>query len=742
MKPMKIERSPVRSLYAVLVTGAVLVVGQSVVHAQPRPQPQAQPSTTPPTAETIQLSAFEVTAAHDRGYASTNAVGGTRFNTAIVNIPQSVIVINQEFIKDLGARSTIDVAQYVSGISTTAGPGRDVFNVRGYQIDVTTDGLPDSSPTAQGITSPFDMVDRIEVIKGPAAVLYGSTSPGGNVNRVTKKPMFRDATTLTATGGEGGYYFGGFDTNRTSQVGNSDLAVRVMGSFEHFDKYINFTDSNTYFISPAIAWRMAPKTVLTVVPYYLDRNAGKKFGQLFQFRPFTNAGAFSFNLPRDVDWGGGYAREKFLVRRVYATLDHQVSDKWSMRFSALHKTHNEYNNDIIPRDLLPDNRTLQRTWRIITTQSEYKVAAFDSLVDWDLGPTKNKTLFLAQWRQSEITAQTVTGRKRSGQQTAIGENANATFSNLPLIDVFNPDPIALRARPDETFLSGSTFSDGEVFALSLQHQIEMLDGRIVANAGLRYDETKSTGRNVITGAPSVPGNNNHFTKRAGIVYRPLVGLSLFYNHSETFAPIFARNPDGTGFSPTEGVTDEIGVKTDLMQGRISGTISAFKIVNRNLRVISNDPLLASAGYFDQRAKDELDGIEFDVHFNMVENLQLIASFSDINTKTDNNLRVRNIADRTWALFGSYRLGDAQRGWTFGAGVRYKSEHPGDAGNVFFIPSVVVGDAFVSYRHSNRLSFHLNANNVTDKHYVDSSINRNLLFAGPERRIRLTTTYSF
>lgn len=736
---MKTASSSVSCLFAVFATVAALTVGQSSLLAQVQPQVSPGGSTGD---ETVLLSSFEVTAAQDRGYSSTNAVGGTRFNSAIVNIPQSVIVINQEFIKDLGARSVLDVAQYVSGISSTAGPGRDVFNVRGYSIGVTTDGLPDSSPTSQGITSPFEMVERIEIIKGPAAVLYGSTSPGGNVNRVTKKPFFEDSASLVTTVGEGGLYSGSFDVNRSIAIGSADLAVRLMGSHEHFDNYINMTDSNSYFISPAFALRMTPKTVLTVVPYYLKRNAGKKFGQVFQFRPFNATGEFSLNLPRDVDWGGGYARETFTVRRLYATLDHQVTDNWVMRFSALGKTHDEYNNDIIPRDLLPDNRTMQRTWRIITTQSDNQVVSFDSLISYDLGSTKNNTLILAQYYDTKVTAQTETGRKLSGQQTAIGENGNATFSNLPLIDVFNPDPVALRARPESTFQSASTLTGGEVFAVSIQHQIELYDGRVVANAGVRHDSTKSSGRNLRTGVDAVGGKNNHYTKRAGMVYRPGFGLSLFYNHSETFAPIFARNPDGTAFDPTEGVTNEIGIKTDLMEGRISGTFSAFKIVNRNLRVISNDPLLASAGFFDQRAKDELDGFELDVHFNVVHNLQLLASYSDINTKTDNNRRVRNIADRTWALFGSYKFGDSPLGWTVGAGARYKGEHPGDAGNVFFIPSVVVGDAFVSYRHNERLIFHLNANNVTDKYYVDSSINRNIMFAGPERRIRLTATYSF
>lgn len=691
--------------------------------------------------ETILLSTFEVTGTQDRGYSSTNAVGGTRFNTPVVDIPQSVVVLNQQFLKDLGVRSVLEAASYVSGVSSTAGPGRDVFNVRGYQVDVTTDGLPDSSPTAQNITSPIEMVDRVEIIKGPAAVLYGSTSPGGNVNRVTKKPMFKNETTVSAMAGEGGLYYGSFDTNRTGEIAGNDVAVRVMGSFEHYDEYINFGDANSYFISPAFAWRVARRTVLTVVPYYLDRNYHKKFATLFQFRPYNATGEISFNLPRDVDWGGDHAREKFVVRRLYATLDHQVSDNWTMRFSAVGKTHDEKNNDIIARDLLPDNRTMQRTWRIIDTQGDYKVAAFDSLVSYDLGATKNKTMFVAQYYKNEIDARTVTGRKLSGQQTAIGENASRDFSNLPLIDVFNPDPVALAARPDTTFLSASTRAVGEVFATSLQHQIELFDDRVVANAGLRYDTTKSSGFNVLSNAQTSSGKNNHFTKKAGAVYKAIKGLSFFINYSETFAPVFRLNPDGTGFKPTEGVTYEAGVKSDLFDGRLTGTLSYFNIENKNQLLISSDPLLASAGYFTQSARDELNGVELDLHFRVTDNLQVLGSYSTISSKTNNGLRVRNIADDTWALFASYKLGQNNR-WTVGAGLHHKGDSPGDVANAFFLDAVTTADAFISFQYSKQLSLQLNANNLTDKYYADSSISRNLIFAGAERRIRFTATYTF
>src|SRR6185503_5518992 len=121
-----------------------------------------------------------------------------------------------------------------------------------------------------------------------------------------------------------------------------------------------------------------------------------------------------------------------------------------------------------------------------------------------------------------------TGRKTTGQNTAAGENADATFSNLSLIDVNNPDPTLLAARPDTTFISSNTRAEGEVYAFSLQHQIALFDDRLVANAGVRYDHTESLGMNRLTNRVTSSGTNEHYTPRAGAVLKPIKGLAVFY----------------------------------------------------------------------------------------------------------------------------------------------------------------------------------------------------------------------
>jgi len=703
---------------------------------------QAQSAPATKNEEAIQLSAFEVSESQDHGYSSTNAVSGTRFSTPLVNIPQSIVVLNQEFMKDIGAISTVEAAQYVSGVATTAGPNRDVFIVNGYGVTVTTDGFQDDTSQGQGLTTPLEMVDRVEIIKGPSAVLYGSTNPGGNVNRVTKKPMFgRTATDLEATVGEGGLVRGVVDTNQSGKLGTTPVAARVIGSFEHYDQYANFGDSYSYFIAPMFSWRITPNTTLQVTPSYLDRNYHKKFATLFQFRPYNLSGPLSFQLPRDVDWGGDSPREKFLVRRLYAQLEHVVSDHWTLRLTGIRKYVSEYVTDVIPRDLLTDNQTMQRTWRQIYADDNYKIAALDSLMKYDLGPTTNQTLIAAQYYSPESTSYTITGRKTTGQKTSLGEGSNTT-SNLPLINVFNPDPAALNAGPDQKFMSAFTEASGAITSASVNHMLQMFHSKVIVNGGIRFDHTESAGTNKLTNVVTSSGKNNHYTKRIGAAYKALPGLSFFYNYSETFTPQLGVNPDGTGFKPTEGKISEGGFKADLMEGRISGTASLFTVVNKNLVVADPDPIRASAGFRSQSAKDTLDGVQFDLHFDVVRNLQVLTSYSHLTSKTNNGLRVRDVPNETAAALASYAFGGTDPKFKVGLGARYKGDRFGTTDNALLMSSVIVWDAFANYQVSKQLVLRLNCTNVFDKYYADSSVNRNLIFAGPERRLRITAEYRF
>lgn len=734
---MKIPSAPTwpllcRGLFCLVVTG----LGAGL-------RGQTAPSTgSPAKEETLQLSPFVVSESQDHGYATTNAVSGTSFNTPLVNIPQSVIVLNQDFMKDIGALSTVDAAQYVSGVATTAGPTRDVFIVNGYGVTVTTDGLRDDTSQGQGLTTPVEIVDRVEIIKGPSAVLYGSTNPGGNVNRITKKPVFgRDFTSLEATAGEGGLLRGVVDTNQSGAIGKEPVSVRVIGSYEYFDHYANYGDSSSYFVAPMLSWKITPKTTLLVDPSYLYRNYHKKFGTLFQFRPYNLTGPVSLNLPRDVDWGADYDREKFTTRRLYVQLEHAVTNNWTLRLSGVLKHTNEFVTEHVLRDLLTDNQSMQRTWRQIWADDHYKIAAFDSLIKYEIGKTRNQTMFTAQYYKAESDSWTNTGRKLSGQNTALGEGGNTT-SNVPLINVYNPDPIALNARPDQTFISAYTGSVGEISSASLNHSIEVLDERLIGNFGLRVDHTESQGYNRLTNVLASSGTNTHYTKRAGAAYKARLGLALFYNYSETFTPQLGVNPDGSGFVPTEGLISEGGFKVDLKDGRISGTASLFHVVNKNLVVTDPDPIRASAGWRTQSARDVLDGVQFDLHFNLVKNLQILTSYSHVTSKTNNGLRVRDVPKDTASGLVSYAFGGQKPKFSAGVGARYKGDRFGTTDNALLLPAVIVWDAFASYKYSKDITFRLNCTNVFDKYAVDSSVNRNILYALPERRLRMTVEYRF
>lgn len=140
--------------------------------------------------EVLTLSPFEVTGQQDRSYSSSYSTGSTRMSLPLNEIPQNIAVLNEKFIRDLRPDALADITKYVAGVTETVGPGREVFNIRGVSIGSPfTDGLPEIG-SSQGFALDMSLFNRVEVLKGPTAVIYGSTASGGVVNRVTKKPQF------------------------------------------------------------------------------------------------------------------------------------------------------------------------------------------------------------------------------------------------------------------------------------------------------------------------------------------------------------------------------------------------------------------------------------------------------------------------------------------------------------------------------------------------------------------------
>jgi len=219
---------------------------------------QTAPTRSAPAAsagEIVQLREFTVSDEKDLGYATTNAIGVTRTNTALIDTPQAVTVINQEFLRDAGAGELYDVLKYVSGVSIESNVGDSVM-IRGYTVrGQYTDGFADTQTQSQAGAEPF-LFERLEVLKGPSALVYGSHAAGGVLNRVRKSPLWKAGGIGAVTLGNHAQRKAEFDY--TAPL-NDQFAYRLIAVYREEDLTNGIETRHSWFkrwnLDPMVTWR-------------------------------------------------------------------------------------------------------------------------------------------------------------------------------------------------------------------------------------------------------------------------------------------------------------------------------------------------------------------------------------------------------------------------------------------------------------------------------------------------------
>lgn len=719
---------------AAVVGGLVFAPFASAQNA-PRPPATPPPANAAAGDETISLGVFEVSADKDRGYSTSHAVGATRMAVPLNEIPQAITVLNEKLLRDLRPDYLSEVVKYVGGVTETASPGRDIFVIRGVQISGPFfDGLPEAG-SSQGSGIDMSLLNRVEVLKGPSAVIYGSTSSGGVVNRTMKKPFFERARrVLDLEVGSFGHARATLDANQPFGPKNQ-FAARLVGSYWNLEGEQDFSYKHRRFLAPMFGWKVTPDTTasITIVDFY-DRYH-KAWGQAFTLPPYVGNNltlSTTLGLPRDRAWAEPYSVQFEQSRRYSLLVDHKVNDIWALRLSAMTSTYN-YQEDptTIPRDLVVQNGRLfmQRSWRITNNPSEATTLALDSAWKFKLGPTRHSLVALVQ--------------RQKGSSETFGWNgrnaANNATNVLPLLDILNP---VYGGGPNNIIAATNTFSKGASWGYALQEQAYVLDDKLILQAGVRFNENESLGHNRLTNVFDRPPSKTKWTPRYGVVYRAAPGVSLYYSRSETFTPIFTANPDGKTFSPPTSEQDEWGGKFDILKGKISATIAYYKRTNLNTITNDPDPIRASAGYRIQIAGDKMDGIEADIYINPLPELQIILGGSEMDAKNLSGLLTRDVPRKQMSALAKYEFSRGSlKGLGVGLGYIFRGKRPGDTGNTFWLPGYNAFDAFLNYTWD-KYTFNVRIDNLEDEYYLHSAINRNIINAGPPRGATLRVSREF
>ncbi|MET0266783.1 MAG: TonB-dependent siderophore receptor [Duganella sp.] len=674
-----------------------------------------------------------VGARQDSSYVASRSGGASKTDMELRDVPQTVNVIPAAVIRDLHATSLQDVLKTVPGVGLSTGDGqRDQVFIRGFTAigDQFVDGFRDDALYFRDLSN----IERLEVVKGPAAVLYGRGSSGGLVNRVSKKPGV-DISEISMSLSDHSGRRGQLDVGRNGD----SVAWRLTGAREKADSFRAQQFLDRTALAPSLALRLSADTKLLLQADYLED------------RRLTDFGIPSLNgRPVEVEpsryFGAANARQadysQSRVASASATLTHRFSPTLSLRNGLRYYDYDlDRNNTNINGNVNEVARTMSLAHAKLR-RSEH---------GWS--------------NQTELTQKLATGGVQHellygvelGQQgkDAFVNAAQVVATNVSILNPVLPvvDPARLGARTD-TFGTYTTSAAYLQDALTFSEQWKAL-------VGVRYDAFKQESR--IANAAGVTSANlersdNNWSPRAGLVWQPDAVQSYYASWSRSFQPSgenFALAANNADLAPEITKNMEIGGKYDLWGGRANATVSLYRLERDNIKV--TDPL---TNRIVPIGKQRSDGLETTFNADLGSSWKVLAGYAytdatiieSVAVDRSVNLPGQNVAAsvpvlgkratltarHTGNLWLTRELGHGLRA---GGGLNAVGSRFANPGNSVSLPGYVTADAMLAYQAAH-YELQLNVNNIGDARYVVSGhgTSPNLSLPGAPRSVALTLRY--
>jgi iron complex outermembrane recepter protein len=641
-----------------------------------------------------------VTGEGQRGYRVSSANTATRTDTPLRDIPQSIQVIPRQVIEDQGVQRISDAVRNVSGVAPTVGYGgaSNNYTIRGFQsFRIFRNGFSNNSAEIPFSTA---NIERVEVLKGPASVLYGQLEPGGIVNYVTKQPLSEPYRYAEFAAGSFNYYRPAIDLSGPVTE-DKKLLYRLNVAYERSGSFRDFGFANTFFIAPVLTYNFSPNTSLTVELEY--QNIQQFFDRALA------PGLPYWDLP--IGFNSGEPGDRFPIDsfRGSYVFKHRFSENWFLRNAFSVDTSTATRNNVQPRNFLleDDERTLRRVYTLVPQyQDNYSL----------------QTEVIGKFKTGSIQHQLLLG------VDYIEANAGYRFKREPYasLDIFNP---IYRAEPLPTSFTNSDFannSDTDSLGFYLQDQITLLPNLKLLVGG-RFDIVKFKSRDVDfldTGMGVISQKNyDAFSPRVGLVYQPIEPISIYASYSRSFNPnTFAVDINRQPLEAERGTQYEVGIKTEFLNKKLSTTIAAYSITKTNVATPDpNEPDIASisAGEFKSR------GVEFDLAGQILPGWNVITSYAynDAFVSKDNSIPIgdkpTNAPRHTASLWTTYEIQTGNlKGLGFGAGMFFVGDREIEIPNTETVPSYLRADAAVYYRR-NKWRVALNFKNLANTRYYDA-----------------------
>ncbi|MEH2249856.1 TonB-dependent siderophore receptor [Nostoc sp.] len=576
------------------------------------------------------------------GYRVPNPSAGTRTDTPLRDIPQSIQVIPQQVLKDQQANNVNEALRNITGLTQGQQSDRTSFEftARGFSSNTSLrNGLPDPLGSS---TIELSNVERIEFLSSPASVLFGQGGAGGTINFVTKQPLRDPFYAIEATVGSYDFYRGAVDLSGPL---NDEKTVSYRLNTSYLDKngFTDFFNEKVFLIAPVIRWDVSKKTSLTLEADYTEAKNLPLYGlpAIGTVLPNPNG-----QIPpkRNISEPDGYQQVK--TTRVGYRLEHQFSDNWSFRNSFQAVFSRDDSGGVSAAGLESDDRTLDRGYGFLKNYVNNYNLTTDIIGKFSTGSIKHQLLFGVDLSRSDVI-----------------ELSSSAYGTAPSLDLFNPvysQPLG----PSKGKYSFPSVTD--TLGVYVQDQVTLADNLKLLLGG-RFDTLTSKNRDELANTESSQ-SSDAFSPRFGIVYQPLPPISLYASYSRSFSPASGTDFEGNLFQPERGNQYEVGVKADL-NDRLSVTLAFYELTRTNISTDDTRPGVPQ-GNLIQIGEQRSRGIELNMAGEILPGWNIYAgyAYTDARITEDNTFlmgnQLYNTPENAFKLWTSYEI---QKGFLQGLG---------------------------------------------------------------------------
>ncbi len=688
-------------------------------------------------ADPVKLDTVEITAdaPDSKGYHSSRSSAGTRTDTPLVDVPQSITVVTRAQVQDQSAQNIADVIRYVPGVGMAQGEGNretPVFRGNASTSDFFVNGLRDDVQYYRDLYN----IERIEVLKGPNAMIFGRGGVGGVINRVTRVADGQRVREISLQGGS-------FDNKRATfdlgQGFNQNVAARVTALVEDSGSYRDDVTLQRRGINPTLRLALDKATTVTLgYEYFRDERIADRGGPSLNGKPFAADDSTFFgdpgNSPTDTE-----------LNTTSITVNHDFGRGLTLTNRTLYGAYDKFYQNVFASGPVAANGTVPFQSYFAATDRKNLFNQTDLVYKLKTGGIEHTLL-----GGVEIGRQLTDNLRLSGQFPD-GSDADTTPDNTFNAPATSPN----FSRPLVAFVQGANDgnneSETEIAAIYVQDQLRF-GPQFDVVLGLRYDQYNTHFKNRRSGVAAadreIETEDGLVSPRVGLIYKPLEQASVYASYSLSYLPrageqLGSLSPTNKAFDPEEFTNYEVGAKWDVRPD-LALTVAVYQLDRRNVIL----PPVNAGGASTLGDGARTKGIELGVSGNITRAWSISSGYAYQDAKltaTTNATTARdgatlaNLPRNTVSLWNRY---DFTPQWGAGVGVFNRSAMFTTSSNAVEMDGYTRVDGAVFYQHSPTLRAQLNVENLTGEDYYVNAHTDNNILPGAPLNFRVGVTANF